>query len=213
VALGGVITAVGAVVVNLLATRHRLDKEARADTLKEWQELTDRLQRRVDDLNAEVLRLQKSHARCQVENAELRGELKLLQATVQRLQGLAGDEPPTTTQPAIITTDLDGVIRQVSPAVTPMFHWLVRELIGKSVEVLIPGRYAEAHRRGMEAIRTTGVPPWAERVILGHGLTKDGQEFPVTVTLSGWQDKGKWMLSAEVRRRVSQPQTPQGGPA
>ena len=63
----------------------------------------------------------------------------------------------------------------------------------------------EAHRRGMEAIRSTGVPPWTERVVVGHGLTKDGQEVPVSITLSGWQDKGSWMLSAEVRRRQDRP--------
>src|SRR4051812_6237855 len=93
--IGGVITAAGAVVINLLTTRHKLGKQERADALKEWRELTHHLQRRVDELNAGVFRLHESHARCQAENAELRGEIRLLQATVQRLQGLTGDELPT----------------------------------------------------------------------------------------------------------------------
>src|SRR5262245_46110562 len=211
VALGGLSTAAGAVLVNVLTARQRAERQSRADALKEWRELTNQLQRRVDDLSAEVFRLHESNTRCQAENAELRGELKLLQATVHRLQGLAGDEPPATIQSAIITAGLDGVIRQAGPAVTPLLHWLVKELVGKNVEVLITERYREAYRRGMERIRETGVSPWPERAIVGHGLTRDGQEVPVVITLSGWRDRGTWMLTAEVYRRTAQPMPAQGG--
>jgi hypothetical protein len=68
----------------------------------------------------------------------------------------------------------------------------------------LPGRQLLRFGQGNAKLRGRGVPPWTERVIVGHGLARDGQEFPVTVTLSGWQDKGVWMLSAEVRRRPAQ---------
>jgi PAS domain-containing protein len=134
------------------------------DALLEWREIAhelgerlERHQQEIEAQKAEVARISQCHVQCQVENAELRGEIKLLQSAVRRLQGLADDEAPATVVPATLVAGLDGTILQASPAITPLLHWMAREVIGKNAETLLPERYRQALRD--ELARTPRRPP------------------------------------------------------
>src|SRR5207249_1722454 len=121
--------------INFMRVRREVAASARKDTIDEWRQITDRMQLQLDECLGE------RHKQA-VTLAEQAGEVRLLQITVQRLQAVTGDDLTAALQPAIVTADLEsGVIRQASPAITPLTHWLVKDLIGKSVEVLIPERF------------------------------------------------------------------------
>jgi PAS domain S-box-containing protein len=79
---------------------------------------------------------------------------------------------------AIVTTDFDGVIRQVNSQLTAMFGYEENELIGQPIEVLLPERVRERHIGHRAAIysRPTIRPMGAGRELLGR--RKDGSEFP-----------------------------------
>jgi PAS domain-containing protein len=123
----------------------------RKDALAEWKDYADRLERRIDAADAEIKLSRERHeadyrawakqnADCVAEAAGLKGDVRLLQATVQRLQGLAKDDAPAVSVPGLIITDIGGVIKEFSPSLTPLLHWLPGQVRGKNVSVLAPER-------------------------------------------------------------------------
>ncbi len=89
-----------------------------------------------------------------------------------------------TTQDAIILGDLDGSILSWNNAAEHMFGYSAKEIVGKSLTILMPVRYREQHKNGLERVRSTH-----ERRVIGntvelHGLRKSGEEFPIELSLS-----------------------------
>jgi PAS domain S-box-containing protein len=185
----------------------------RQDAIAEWKEYADRLERRIDAADAEIKQSRERHesdyrawaakySDCTAEAAGLKGDVRLLQSVVQRLQGLAKDEAPPVASPGLIIADIRGTVREFSPSLTPLLHWMPADVRGKNVSVLVPERLRERQAAGLKKVAETGQPPWTERSILTHALTREGEEVPVTITLSGWQtEKGDWLLSAQIQRR------------
>jgi PAS domain S-box-containing protein len=84
----------------------------------------------------------------------------------------------------IILTNEKGEIILINPAALKLFNYEKEELLGKSIETLIPGRFRHAHLQYRKAFNEQP----ANRT-MGHGRnlfarTKDGREFPVEVSLS-----------------------------
>jgi PAS domain S-box-containing protein len=202
-----IISAVVTAAVTLMTTWSQQKKAKRTDALEEWQEIAEKQQRDFDrvivelrDTQSQVRAAEVREAQCQVKVARLEGDVRLLESTVRRLQRLAGDEAPVTVMPGLVIADAKGIIQVASPALTPILHYLPNELRGKSVEVLMPDRYKEAHRTGLAAITQTGQPPWSDKAVIGEALTKEGEEIPVIITMSGWRTvSGDWLISAEIR--------------
>jgi PAS domain S-box-containing protein len=120
------------------------------------------------------------------------------------------DVPPVSI-PCLIIADMNGVVKEASPAIAPVLHWLPRDVRGKNVEMLIPERFREAHRAGLERFRTTMQPPWPERSIVTYALAKDGSEVPVAISLTSFPvGANDWLLSATVRRRHAVTDPPSG---
>lgn len=212
VVLGGALASLGAWLLKFIPLRNKIQREERADALVEYQKITERYQGEIVQLRTELHAVNELHWRCEIEQERLRGEVKVLTQSVQRIQAHVGDESPATIQPTLVIANLDGIIKHISPAVAPMFHWMPTELIGKNIETLMAERYKLAHRTALEALKSTGSVPWTERVLLGHALTKDGKEFPVAVTLSAWKDDKQvhgYSVSAEIRQRPSAVQEPE----
>ena len=87
----------------------------------------------------------------------------------------------------IILTDRKGKIILVNPAAQRMFQYEEHELVGKTVEVLLPKKARHAH----VALRESFHEDPGNRV-MGHGRDlhgerKDGTEFPVEVSLSHYK--------------------------
>jgi PAS domain S-box-containing protein len=200
--IGALVTAVAAAVLKIMTARYEQQRQTRFEALAEYKGLVEQLRSQTGALQDEVDKLHEANSRCREENAVLRGELRLLQCTVYRLQVRTGDDlPPTLTESQVVTNS-EGVITQVNPAALMLFHYEQKELVGKSVKVLIPQRFHADHDSGLERVRATGLAPWADRVILGFGLTKEGVEVPVAVTPSAFLGRdGKWVFGAAIRRR------------
>jgi PAS domain S-box-containing protein len=84
----------------------------------------------------------------------------------------------------IILTNKKGEIILINPAALKLFNYEKEELLGKSIETLIPWRFHHAHLQYRKAFNEQP----ANRT-MGHGRnlfarTKDGREFPVEVSLS-----------------------------
>ena len=54
------------------------------------------------------------------------------------------------------------------------------------IEVLMPVRYRELHRQGIERFRATGMTRLIGNTVEFEGLRKDGTEFPLELSLASW---------------------------
>jgi PAS domain S-box-containing protein len=96
---------------------------------------------------------------------------------------------------AIIVTDGEGKIAEVNGQVEKFFGYDRAELIGQTVEMLVPERLRNAHlghRKGYNAHAQTR--PMGVGLELS-GRRKDGTEFPVDIMLSPVEAEGRFVLS------------------
>jgi hypothetical protein len=207
-ALGG---GMGGWIVKLLVEASKGKRLARADAINEWKDLVDNLQKQLNEEHkrgneqeAQMYNILNNHAKCERENAELRGEIKLLTSDVRRLQLKSDELAPGTVMPALIVATTKGMIVSVMGGISPLLHWLPSDLIKKNIELMIPDRLRDDHRNGLARVAESKKVPDPARPILTYALTKEGQEVPVSIALSGWEAaKGVMLVSAEIRRRYS----------
>lgn len=87
----------------------------------------------------------------------------------------------------IITINEHALVESFNPAAEQIFGYSEEEMLGQPLTALIPERYREAHRRGLERLRSTGESDAAGQTLEGHGLKKDGREFPLELSISTWK--------------------------
>ena len=87
-------------------------------------------------------------------------------------------------QDAIILGDQEGNILSWNAAAQNMFGYTAEEVVGKSLTLLMPHRYRQAHQQGLERIRSTGERRVVGKTVELHGLRKGGEEFPIELSLS-----------------------------
>lgn len=156
------------------------------------------------ELRSEIFDLRKKEREGYTREMEYKAELRLAQSNLRRLQASAHDTAPGITLPVEITADENGVIYWASAGVGPMFHWLPQQLMKQKIAVLMPARLQPLHAAGLAKLIADGREPDPEKPVLTYGLTKDGDEFPITVNLCGWIGQaGKRYINAEIRRRAT----------
>lgn len=98
----------------------------------------------------------------------------------------------------IIVVDDHGKVRLLNASAEKLFGYKRIELLGKSVEVLVPDRFVDAHEALRKAyMRIPEARPMAANLDL-NGRRKDGTEVPVEVGLSPLQRNGKRAVVASV---------------
>ncbi|WEF34402.1 PAS domain S-box protein [Pseudoduganella chitinolytica] len=113
-----------------------------------------------------------------------------------------------TAQDAFVGMDSNGRITDWNPQAEQMFGWRRDEVLGKPLhEVMVPVALREAHQRGIQRFLATG-----EARVLGHrlelmALRRDGNEFPVEMTIglvdvAGERSFGAFVNDISVRRRI-----------
>lgn len=120
------------------------------------------------------------------------------------LRGLLAASPD-----ALLAIDEAGSIVFVNDQVEHLFGWSRQDLLGQSIEALVPDRFVDGHpslRDGYIAHPTTrpmgaGLELWARR--------RDGSEFPAEISLSGFATPDGTLVAAAIRdvtesRRVEQ---------
>jgi PAS domain S-box-containing protein len=126
--------------------------------------------------------------------------LVLAAATTERRRAAETFERVVESAPsAIVAVDQQGKIVLVNSQVARIFGYQAKELVGQSVELLVPERF----RRGHPDYRTRfSVKPQTRPMGAGRDLyavRKDGSEFPVTIGLNPIEtEQGMLVLSAIV---------------
>lgn len=97
----------------------------------------------------------------------------------------------------IVVVNAAGEIAMVNPRALNLFGYeMVEELIGKSIDILIPRRLIDKHQDHRKSFMKT---PSARKMGVGRdllGVKKDGTEFPVEVSLSPFStSEGQFVVS------------------
>ena len=99
----------------------------------------------------------------------------------------------------MILSDQDGRIVLLNTNTERMFGYSKDELLGEEIEVLVPERFRTVHRKE----RTTYyADPSIRRMGVGRELSargKDGVEFPVEISLSPIEIRGKTLVWSAIR--------------
>lgn len=127
-------------------------------------------------------------------NARLRREGELLRKAEERFRGLLEAAPG-----AIVIIDEAGAMQLVNAQAEQLFGYPREELIGETLELLVP----ERSRAGHVHLRSTFFANPTTRP-MGRGLElrivrKDGSELPVEITLGALETNAGVLVSAAVR--------------
>jgi PAS domain S-box-containing protein len=100
---------------------------------------------------------------------------------------------------AMVVVNEEGKIILVSTQVENVFGYLREELLGRTIEMLVPERFRETHashfRRLFADPQARAMVPYLE----SFGLHKDGSEFPIEVSLSTVETDEGVLISSAIR--------------
>jgi PAS domain S-box-containing protein len=80
-----------------------------------------------------------------------------------------------------------------------MFGYSVEEVIHKSLTMIMPEKFREAHQRGMERYIRTGEKRVIGRVVELEGRRKNGEVFPIEISITAWDSAEGKMFSGIIR--------------
>jgi PAS domain S-box-containing protein len=87
---------------------------------------------------------------------------------------------------AIISANHTGEIISWNKAATRILGFTEEEVVGRRLELIIPERYREAHRNGMERFAKTGEAHAIGTTVELAACKKSGEEVPIELSLSTW---------------------------
>lgn len=92
---------------------------------------------------------------------------------------------------AVILVDDSGTIISWNKAAEKLFGHTKEEVLTQGLTGIMPARYREPHRQGLERVRQTGTSKLSGKAVELHGLRKDGSEFPIELSLTTWTSDNK----------------------
>lgn len=106
----------------------------------------------------------------------------------------------SSAQDAIIMIDDSGNITFWNEAAEKVFGYSMHEALGKECHMLIaPQRYHKAYREGFSKFKKTGKGAAVGERLELEAVRKGGMEFPIELSLSATQLKGKWTAIGIIR--------------
>lgn len=125
------------------------------------------------------------------ERMKMMADLKAAQDRTAAIVDSAND--------AIITIDHTGTILLWNQYAATLFGRSAEEMIGSTLEVIIPERFHNAHRAGIKRVASGG-----EQHVIGHtvelvGVKSNGDEFPIELSLATWTTDDSAYFSGIIR--------------
>lgn len=96
----------------------------------------------------------------------------------------------------IIIVDAKGKILQANPSSEKLFDYDNNELIGLTIENLIPGRFKQRHQQHRQNYNQNPHPRAMGKDMTLYGLRKDNSEFPVEISLSNYKQGDELFIIA-----------------
>ena len=101
---------------------------------------------------------------------------------------------------AVVTINGDGMVTEWSQQAEQIFGLSREEVIGRLLsDLIIPHRYREAHQKGMERFHQSGEGPVLGKRIEITALRKNGEEFPIELSIAALKNDDGHFFSAFLR--------------
>jgi len=101
---------------------------------------------------------------------------------------------------AVVTVDISGLITAWNARAETMFGWSRSEAIGRPLhEAIIPPSYRSAHLEGIANFRATGQGPVFNKLIEVFALRRNGEEFPVELSITPVKSDNEYSFTAFIR--------------
>jgi len=161
-----------------------------------------RVEEKVLRLNEELeQRVIERTVQFEIANQELKNEITAREqaAKAQRDSEMKFSSVVQSALDAIILADSDGNIISWNNGAQTIFGYRQEEVTGKPLTSLMPERYRHDHLAGLARLRLTGETKALGKVIELHGLRKDGQEFPLELSVAVWDTGAETFYSGIIR--------------
>jgi|GEM_PF-1377733 PAS domain S-box-containing protein len=100
---------------------------------------------------------------------------------------------------AIVSINSRGKIVFWNDAAEAMFGYSADEATGKSLTLIMPQRFQKAHRDGIKQAVSAGNSKIVGTALERIGRKKDGTEFPLELSLTGWESKEEIFFTGILR--------------
>jgi PAS domain S-box-containing protein len=87
------------------------------------------------------------------------------------------------TQEAIIFADREGLIRLWNTGAETIFGYQAEEVIGQSLDLIIPERLRSRHWEGYRRVMSTGVTQYDRQLLAVPAIRKDGERISLEFTV------------------------------
>ena len=85
---------------------------------------------------------------------------------------------------AVVVCDRDGTITFWNTAAERLFGWSAAEVLGTSLDVIIPERFRERHWAGYRTVMATGTTAYGSKLLEVPGNHRDGRNMSLAFTVT-----------------------------
>ncbi len=100
---------------------------------------------------------------------------------------------------AIISINSDGIILSWNNAAGKIFGYSSSEMINKNLSEIIPPRYKDGHNSGIKRLKIGGKIIIIGQTIELTAFRKNGDEFPIELSLSSWETNNQKYFTGIIR--------------
>jgi PAS domain S-box-containing protein len=158
-------------------------------------ELLKEAEGKIKQLNGDLLnnleQLEKANKELESHSRSMSHNLNLSEEKFRSLTETAFD--------AIILMDHHGMVKFWNKGATLIFGYESQEIINKSLTLIMPDSYVKAHTSGLERYLRTRENKVIGRVVELEGKRKNGELFPIEISISSWGAADGIMFSGIIR--------------
>jgi PAS domain S-box-containing protein len=104
-----------------------------------------------------------------------------------------------TASDSIITIDKDGLIISWNEAAEKTFGYSSNEVIGKEMQLILPPKHRQTHTIAFDELKAGREPRILGRTTTIEAMRKNGNKFPIELSLSSWNTKNSVFYTAIIR--------------